>query len=160
MKFVNVLVLLAISLFISGCGPSIDVLSEQVRNSMQQHFDTNEQFKSYEMKVEKVTLIHEQDKKYKGAASVVLDGKTHDVMISVTADGNNLIWEAPPGSLMFIAQLEMQKILNSPNEAVGLTQAEQAEQAEFDKQVAVEMEKIREQAKIEYEKNMKELMGK
>jgi hypothetical protein len=157
MKFVNVLVLLAISLFISGCGPSIDALSETVRNSMQQQFDTNEQFKSYGLKVEKVTLVHEQDKKYKGVASVVLDGKAHEVIITVTADGNNVIWEAPPGSFMFIAQLEMQKILNSPQEDVGLTQVEQAE---FDRQVAVEMEKITEQAKIEYEKNMKELMGK
>ena len=112
MKFVNVLVLLAISLFISGCGPSIDALSETVRNSMQQQFDTNEQFKSYGLKVEKVTLVHEQDKKYKGVASVVLDGKAHEVIITVTADGNNVIWEAPPGSFMFIAQLEMQKILN------------------------------------------------
>ncbi|MGY3887483.1 hypothetical protein [Aeromonas aquatica] len=157
MKFVRILSLLVVSLIMSGCGPSIDALSETVRNSMQQQFDTNEQFKSYGLKAEKVTLIHEQDKKYKGAASVVLNGKAHEVIISVTADGNNVIWEAPPGSFMFIAQIEMQKILNSSQEDVSLTQAEQAE---FDRQVAVEMEKIREQAKIEYEKNMKELMGK
>lgn len=154
MNKICVVTLFMASLFMFGCGPSIDTLSGQVRGSIQQQFDTSEQFKSYGLKVEKVTLFHEQDKKYRGIVSVVHNGSAHDVVISVLADSNGFMWEAQPGAFMFLAQAEVQKILNPSKEDAAKYQAD------FEKEVALEYEEIQRQAKLEYEKMMAELKEK
>lgn len=115
MKFVGILALLVVNLFMSGCGPSIDVLSETVRNSMQKDFDTNEVFKSYGLKVGKLNLVHEEDNKYIGSAVVALDGKTVDLKFYVIVDSNDndkFNLEIPPESIRLLAKLTYFKDLN------------------------------------------------
>ncbi|MEB5772783.1 hypothetical protein MXE95_01430 [Aeromonas caviae] len=147
----RVLILMA-SILLSGCGPSVDVLGGNVRGSMQEVFDTNQQYKSYGLKVEKVTLVHEQGNKYKGSAIVIYKGNAHNVMINVTADDNNVVWETPPGALLFIFQSELDKLLNPSAED------KEAERAAFAKEMAADYEAIEKEI-LREQQRLKEVLS-
>lgn len=88
MKFVTILALLVVSLFMSGCGPSIDVLNGKVKNSVQEYLDSSGVLKVYKMKVNAVSLSPVQEDKYNGRVSVEFNGGIHDVNISVDTRGD------------------------------------------------------------------------
>jgi hypothetical protein len=41
---------------------------------------------------------------HKGIAKVQYKGNLYNVVVTITTDGEHTIWEAPPGSLLFLAQ--------------------------------------------------------
>jgi hypothetical protein len=54
------------------------------------------------LKVNHVDLVHKAGNEYKGIAKVTTSrGKTHDVSIDVTADGDKVVWEAAPSAFLF-----------------------------------------------------------
>ena len=94
--------LFAIAL-ITGCGQSKEVIGETVKKSMQQTFDTTPEYKNYGLKVEKVMVIKNGDA-YKGMATIKYKGFNRDVGVVINVDGENIMWEAPPGSFLFLLQ--------------------------------------------------------
>lgn len=57
------LVFSALVVLLSGCGPSVDAVSQQAKLSVQEKLDTDENLKKYELKVRSVTAIHESGNK-------------------------------------------------------------------------------------------------
>ena len=94
----------------TGCGLSNEKISETVKTSMQNTFNTNSQFKEWNMMVTSVQVLKQGGNNFKGIAKIMHEGTSHDVSIEITVDGNNVMWEARPGSFMFVAQKEMQKL--------------------------------------------------
>ena len=41
---------------------------------------------------------------HKGIAKVQYKGNVYNVVVTITADGESAMWEAPPGSFLFLAQ--------------------------------------------------------
>lgn len=73
-----------------------------VKTSMQQKFDTDKDLSQFDLQVVDVALVNKAGNGYKGMATVrTKKGAEHDVSIDVTYDGDNILWEAPPGAFLF-----------------------------------------------------------
>ena len=109
----GVLVLLVAGILYFGFfWQSTDQIGENVRESMQQKFDTDANFKEFGLGVEKVTVIKDQGNHYQGIAKVVMDGEPHDVLVDITSDNSRLIWQIKSGEMMFVARKAIEKLQN------------------------------------------------
>jgi len=89
-----------------------------VKTDMQQQFDTNARFAPYHLQVEKVDVVKQTGNQYEGIAVIrSAKGIDHNVEVQVTADGENVIWKTPPGSLAFMVleQLNPPTPTSAPN---------------------------------------------
>lgn len=93
-----------------GCGQSTDQIGETVKTSMQQKFDSDTQFKKWNLSVTSVQVLKQGAHRYIGMVTVVHEGESHDVPVEITADGSNLMWQVQPGAFMFVAQKELQQL--------------------------------------------------
>ena len=93
-------ILLLLALIISGCRASVDEISAQVKSSMQESFDSDPKFSNMHLVVTTVVLVRSHDNVYEGMATVISARQSHDVPITVTADGSNTIWKTQPGALI------------------------------------------------------------
>jgi hypothetical protein len=87
-------------------------IGETVKTSMQQKFNSDVQFKEWQLTVTRVQILKQGDNRFQGIATVMHEGAPHDVPVDITADGSNVIWQVQPGAFMFVAQKELQKLQN------------------------------------------------
>lgn len=86
-------------------GSRADQIAADVQSSMQSKLDTDPDLSPLHLKVIHVELVNKAGNEYKGIATVETSrGKSHDVPIDVTADGDKLVWEAAPGAFLFAVQ--------------------------------------------------------
>lgn len=112
----NIAFILALLIAIcSGCTSSTDEVSTKVAELMQNKFNT-EQIAKLNIKVKKVITIHEEGNKYKGVATVEMDGKPHDITIKVIYDGQHIMYEADESQLSFISQKIIENSLTTNQE--------------------------------------------
>ena len=105
--------ILTIIMLISGCDllkSNQEKISDGVKTSMQNTFDTDPTWQEYKMLVTGVVLLEKDSKTYMGIANVIYNGVEHNVAIDVWESGEGIMWEAPAGSFIFLAQ---QELLNS-----------------------------------------------
>lgn len=77
-------------------------VADMVRVSMQREFDTDPDLAELELDVLDVQLVNKSGNEYKGIATIRAgNGVKEDVSVEVTADGDNLLWQIPPGALIF-----------------------------------------------------------
>jgi hypothetical protein len=77
-------------------------VAAEVRTDMQRTFDTDTDVAELGLKVLDVKLVNKSGNEYKGIATIRAgNGITDDVSVEVTADGDNVLWEIPPGALLF-----------------------------------------------------------
>ena len=82
-----------------------EAVAAKVKESMQRKFDTDPDFAKHRLKVIDVALVHKTGNEYKGFATVLTaSGDNHEVSVNVTDDGENTIWESPPGAFLFVLQ--------------------------------------------------------
>jgi hypothetical protein len=94
-----------VAVFFIGCDArSPDAIGSTVKKGLQQQLDTNPAFKDDFLVVREVSVVHEQANRYKGLASVVFEGETHQIPVNITADGENILYEIEPGAFLFIAE--------------------------------------------------------
>lgn len=80
-------------------------LTTQVKTSMQQTLDDDPNYKEYNLTVQDLTLVKAAENTYNGIATVKPAKRSAgQVSVKVTYDGTNMMWESPPGSLMFLMQ--------------------------------------------------------
>ena len=73
-----------------------------VEQSMQEKFDTDDELSELNLRVVDVVLVNKAGNEYKGLATVrTQNGTERDVPVEATFDGDNIIWESPPGALLF-----------------------------------------------------------
>ena len=72
---------------LTGCGPSTEDIAEQVKVSM------SEKLGKEQIKVESVSLVHEDGNKYVGIAKLSAKGENKEVSIKVVCDGESFQWE-------------------------------------------------------------------
>lgn len=107
---IAVTILLALTVF--GCGLSREQISETVKTSMQEKFDTDPQFKDWHLTVTSVQVLKQGGNQYQGIAKINYEGTLHDVPVDITVDGNNVMWKSDPGAFMFVIQKEMDELQN------------------------------------------------
>ena len=69
---------------------------------MQETFSSDPDLQPYGLRVTEVTLIHLEGKHYQGIATVMYQGQPRQVTVTALWDGENVIWETPAGSLLFL----------------------------------------------------------
>jgi hypothetical protein len=108
----RILAVATISLFVSlaGCEQSTRDVGQVVKTSMQEKFDSDADFSKYHLTVVSVDVVRQSGNTYQGLAHVTCKGTTHDVSVDITADGSNVLWKAPPGSFLFVAQDEFKEL--------------------------------------------------
>lgn len=73
-----------------------------VKESLQHKLRTDPDLAKLNLAIVDVQLVNKAGNEYKGIATVkTQDGTEHDVPLDVTADGNNVLWETPPGAFLF-----------------------------------------------------------
>lgn len=95
---------------VAGCGLSEEDVRETVKISMQETLDSDPDFKDQKMIIQDVQVIKKGDNAYRGIATIVHQGSSHDIMVEIFVDGQNVMWEAPPGSFLFLAQKDLQNM--------------------------------------------------
>lgn len=108
-KILTIQVLLL--LFIS-CGNSTSEIAETVKYSLQETLDTDPDFKGYNLKVKSVDVMHQSGNSYKGFAYIDFKNKEHNIKIDILADGDDVMWEAPEGSFLFIEEEEFMNMFD------------------------------------------------
>jgi hypothetical protein len=77
-----------------------DRVAKMVRDAMQRHFDS--EAAKLGIEVLDVSLVNKAGNEYKGFAEIRAgNGEQRRVSVEVTADGDNVLWEIPPGELEF-----------------------------------------------------------
>lgn len=89
-----------------GCGPSKENVQATVKQRLQQELDTNKDFSPYKMSVKSIELVAESSKRFKGFAVVGCRTDEHKVGITVTTDGDSLMYQTDP--FTFLAQYAVQ----------------------------------------------------
>lgn len=73
-----------------------------VRDGMREQFRTDPDLAPLRLKVTNVDVVHSSGNDYRGIATVLTPkGSSHDVLVDITADGETVLWSAPPGSFAF-----------------------------------------------------------
>lgn len=96
-----------------GFGPSIDSVSETVKASMQEKFNSDSQFKQFHLKVNSVLVARQTSTQFQGIADITYEGSSHQVSVAITADRGRVIWKTESGAFLFVAQREIEKLGNS-----------------------------------------------
>lgn len=135
MNSLKVVIIAFLTCVLLGCGLSNQEIADIVKQSMQDTLKNDGKFKQYDMTVEDVQILKQSDQ-YKGIVKIKYDADTYSVGVNVTVDGSQVMWEAPPGSFMFIFQNEYKKQMDE------IDRQTKASQAEWD---------------LEYQKNMENL---
>lgn len=81
-----------------GCHPSATEVSQEVKNSLQQTIDSDQDLKSRHLRVDSVTVIRESGNVYQGLATVRSPKKSRQIALKITADGKNTMWRTDPGA--------------------------------------------------------------
>ncbi len=114
----NLIFAILLMLALGGCGPSRDQVESKSKELLQQSINSNEGLKDLGIQVSRVDAIKESDNKYKGLATVSMDGKDHQVSINILADSERIMVNAENGAFAFAAKKLVQKTLSAlPNQA-------------------------------------------
>lgn len=93
--------LLIAFLLVAGCGQSTEEIANTTKKSMQNTLNTDAKFKELSLRVEKVSVLEVGSNQYKGFAEVVTrKGSKFSVVLAITADKDNVMWETSPGAFM------------------------------------------------------------
>jgi hypothetical protein len=93
-----------ILLALCGCQPNVNEIGQQVSSLLQQKINEDPTLSRYGLVVTNVVVIREEGNKYKGVADVMMNGEKHEVSLSILADGDSVMYEADPGSFLFVAE--------------------------------------------------------
>ncbi len=104
------LIFSALFILFASCEQSTQDISQVIKTSMQEKFDSDADFSKHHLTVTSVDVVHQNANTYQGLAHLSYKGTTHDVEVDITADGSNVIWKAPPGSFLFVAQDELKAL--------------------------------------------------
>ncbi len=103
-KLLRVVATIIVIALVAGCGMSKEDVGDTVETSMQDFLNSDPNFFEYKMAVTSVQVFKKGGNIYKGLASIMHEGKSHNVIVEIIVDGDNVMWEAAPGSFMFLAQ--------------------------------------------------------
>jgi hypothetical protein len=119
-------------LLVVGCSQSTADFEERIKQSMEETFNSDPAFSKYFLQVDGVVVVPKIPRtvptgnsgndpstanQYTGIAIVHTPfGENRDVWIQVTADGDRIMWQAAPGSFLFLAQ---ESPIGSTDTAVG-----------------------------------------
>ncbi len=97
--------------FAVGCNYfiSTEQIAKDVKEQIQQEFDTQSQFKDYHFKINNLTVIKQQGNQYKGLAEVLYEGQVHRIAVNILMDGEKYIWEIPAENFNFVRNIELEK---------------------------------------------------
>jgi hypothetical protein len=102
----------AIIALLASCGMSKDAIERRVFTEFQNRLDKDADTARYGMKVRSVSLVKSESRVYKGYVTVSLDGKSHDIGITVTTDGSNILLETDPFAFSFLTEKALEQFFN------------------------------------------------
>jgi hypothetical protein len=82
--------------------PDITGLADGVRSSMNSELSSDTNLGQYNLQVDSVTVMHTNGDQYQGTATVRAGGGApHSVLVHVTYDGKQMMWNTDPGAFTF-----------------------------------------------------------
>ncbi len=108
----RMVIMVMLTVMVAGCGLSKSQIGEIVKTSMQEKLDYDPGFKNWHLSVTDVQVLAKGGNQYQGIAKIMYEGISHDVSVEITVDGDDVMWQIPPGSFMFVLQGEMEKLGN------------------------------------------------
>ena len=90
-----------------------ETLSNEVKVWLQERFDSDERFSKYHMQVKSVTLVKESNNKFKGIADIEYKNKVYQVVVNVTQDNDNSIFEVENGAFLFLMSDVVDELMNN-----------------------------------------------
>lgn len=100
-----VLSLMVISLMFVACGISKDNIAETVKVSLQQKLTEQAMFKGHGLNVKSINVIHKNGNEYKGLATVTKGSKKAQIILDITVDGEQVMWQIPAGGMAPLVKL-------------------------------------------------------
>lgn len=87
----------------SGKRPSLSEMSEEIKRSTQNKFDTDDDYSGYRIKVQKVSLIEVGTNSYKAYVDIqYLNEKERTISADVHVSDDQYFWEFPTGTFLFL----------------------------------------------------------
>ena len=96
---IGLLFVLAFTFLFAGCGVTKSDIEIEVKGMVAEQFSKDEDMKGLDLKVEKVVLIQRTKVDYTGIVTVLKSGKEHQINITVTCDGDNVLFEIKPEAI-------------------------------------------------------------
>jgi hypothetical protein len=94
---------LAMALALSACGPSSEKIADGVKAELQHRLQGQEIFAQHKVSVAKVDVVKEEGNKFRGMATIMLDGHESTIPIEIVADGDKAIFDVPQDRLVLLA---------------------------------------------------------
>lgn len=86
-------------------GPSLSEMSAEIKRSTQNSFDTDDNYRDYRIKVQKVNLVDVGRNSYKAYVDIkYLNGKERTVSADVHVNNDQYFWEFPTGTFLFLLE--------------------------------------------------------
>ena len=92
---------------LTGCDLYTNNIAGKTKDVLQSNLNSDAKFAKYKMRVVDVQLVSERLSKYEGIAKIDFEGKTYDVLVSVSADLNNIFVQTKPGGFILLFEKEM-----------------------------------------------------
>jgi len=108
----KIILLFTVLSVLVSCGFSKEEISNKVKTSMQEKFDTDEQFKYYKLQIQNVTVIKQSNSIYKGLVKLNYESSTYEIPVDITVDESNVMWQTEPNVFNFILQNKLQLLQN------------------------------------------------
>lgn len=99
---------------LAACSPSKEEVAESVKSMFQKRLSSEAGMADLRATVSSVTLIKDQGNRFEGIATVILEGKAHEVPVKVLADGKSVMYEADPTALTFLLEAQMKRLFPAP----------------------------------------------
>ncbi|MDR2482431.1 MAG: hypothetical protein LBD08_02225 [Treponema sp.] len=93
-----------LSISAASCGMSRADIERQTVSQFQRRLDTDADLKAYHLKAAGASLVKSGPRTYSGFVSVILNGKTRDIGVTVTVDRGNIMFETKPSAFAFLAE--------------------------------------------------------
>jgi len=137
MKKTQIVFVITLIFLIGACGQSVEDISKSVKTSMMETFDSDNDFKEYNLIVNSVDVSKIDKISYKGTASVSYNEKTYNVPIRIKIEDDVVSWESSRGAFDFIKTMIVKNSFLTGYEETSIGSAfnaffEQASWSEFE----------------------------
>ncbi|MDR6207288.1 MULTISPECIES: hypothetical protein [Paraburkholderia] len=97
----KLIVVAVIAMTVAGCKPSEEGIGEDAKVLLQRQIQSEDGLKDLDLSVLKMDVVNEEGNKYKGIATVLMDGTEHTVSMQILADGKTVMISVAPGEFTF-----------------------------------------------------------
>jgi hypothetical protein len=97
-------VLAALGLHLAACQPSTDSVERDTKQALQSKLDSEPDLKPFHLRVSSLDVVHEDGTRYRGIATVTMDGVKYSITLRILDDGHKVLCETDQGAFGYVLQ--------------------------------------------------------